>query len=101
MAQRPPARWLLSRLARHDLDELWDYIAANGGESRADGMIARIHRRLQSLAEQPYSGRSRDELRPGWRSAVVQPYVIYYRTTAAGVHVLRVLHGRRDLDALL
>jgi plasmid stabilization system protein ParE len=76
MAQRPPARWFLSRQAQRDLDVVWDYIAEHGGASRADGLIDRVHRRLQSLAERPYSGRSRDELRPGWRSAVVQPYVI-------------------------
>jgi toxin ParE1/3/4 len=96
-----PARWYLSRRARQDLDEAWDHIAGEAGETRADTLIDRIARRLDVLAEYPYSGRNRDDLRRGWRSAVARPFVIYYRVTLAGVYVLRVLRGRRDQGAIL
>jgi toxin ParE1/3/4 len=96
-----PARWYLSRRAQRNLDEAWDYIATEAGAARADVVIDRIIRRIEALADFPYSGRSRDDLRRGWRSAVARPYVIYYRVSPSGVYVLRVLHGRRDQDASL
>jgi plasmid stabilization system protein ParE len=34
--------------------------------------------------------------RPGIRFVVVEPYAIFYRTTADAVIVLRILHLRRD-----
>ena len=46
----------------------------------------------------PLSGRRRDEIRPGLRSAVVHPYLVFYalNDVARVVTVVRVIHGSRD-----
>jgi toxin ParE1/3/4 len=46
-------------------------------------------------------GRPRDDLAPGLRSFVVSPYVIYFRPAGDTIEVLRVLHGRRDIDTIM
>lgn len=50
------------------------------------------------LAEYPYSGTARPELQPGLRSRPVGNYVIFYRPQADGIEVVRVLHGRQEVE---
>lgn len=48
----------------------------------------------------PYAGRQRDELRSGYRSFPIGEYLVLYRITSPGVHIMHVVHGRRDIIAL-
>jgi toxin ParE1/3/4 len=84
--------------ARGDLTEIWNYIAADN-ETRADAFVDLIDQKFQALAGYPNLGRSRDELEEGLRSLPVGSYVIFYRAIPAGVEIVRVLHGSRDLNA--
>jgi len=34
------------------------------------------------------------------RSIVARPYVVFYRLNEDSVQIVRVLHGRRDIDAV-
>jgi toxin ParE1/3/4 len=52
------------------------------------------------LEEYPFAGRSRDEIRPGLRSVVASPHVVFYRVTDGVAEVVRVLDGRQDLDEI-
>jgi toxin ParE1/3/4 len=85
-------------LARSDLSEIWDYIAADN-ETRADAFVDLIDQKFQALADHPNLGRSRDELEEGLRSFPVGKQVIFYRVIPEGVEIVRVLHGSRDLNA--
>jgi toxin ParE1/3/4 len=89
----------LSSRARRDLIEIWRYIA-NENESAADRFIDFITRRFKLLGENPYAGRSRDELRPGYRSFPVGQYVVFNRVSESRVQIMHVLHGKRDIGAL-
>jgi len=86
--------------ARGDLTEIWNYIAADN-ETRADAFVDLIDQKFQALSNHPNLGRSRDELEEGLRSFPVGNYVIFYRAIPAGVEIIRVLHGSRDLNAIL
>jgi len=88
----------VSGRARRDLIEIWRYIA-NDSESAADRFIDLITQRFRLVGENPYAGRSRDELRPGYRSFPVGQFVVFYRLSESGVEIMHVLHGKRDLDA--
>ncbi len=53
------------------------------------------------LAGFPYVGRARDnDFGPGCRGVAVGEYVIIYCVENEDVLILRVVHGRRDLEAL-
>lgn len=86
-------------LARSDLSEIWDYIAADN-ETRADAFVDLIDRKIQALAGQPNMGRARDELAEGLRSFPVGRHVIFYRVVPHGIEIVRILHGSRDLNAI-
>ena len=94
-------RYRLSPLAELDLEEIWLYVAQDRGVASADRLIDEIARRLWLLATHPDAGRARDDIAPGLRSFPVKSYVLYYRTSDQGVLVARVLHGKRDQEAVL
>jgi toxin ParE1/3/4 len=67
----------------------------------ATRLIDAITSRFLFLARFPYLGRARDEdFGAGSRSASVGEYVILYCIDGQDVLILRVVHGRRDLEAL-
>ena len=88
--------------AECDLSETWSYIATESGSIEvADGVVDSISGRYLLLASFPYMGRSRDEdFGVGSRSFAVGDYVIVYTLEGDDILVLRVVHGRRQIEAL-
>ena len=85
-----------------DLDDIWLYVARESGSiDVANRLIDAITDRFVSLASFPLMGRSREaDLGPGYRSLPVGEYVIVYCVENQDVLILRVVHGRRQLEAL-
>jgi toxin ParE1/3/4 len=94
-------RVVWSTEANNDLEQIWTYLARNASVERADYQAARIVEACGLLSEWPRSGRARDEVVPGLRSVAAEPYVVFYRTGDARVEIVRVLDGRRDIEAVL
>jgi toxin ParE1/3/4 len=86
--------------AEQDLFDIWAYLAAEASARTAEKYLRDIDRACQRIRIRPLSGRSRNEVMPGLRSVLVPPYVVFYRVTDFTVGIVRVVHGRRDLDAL-
>jgi toxin ParE1/3/4 len=88
--------------AEADLDDIWLYVAkASASMDVATRVVDSITSRFAFIASFPYVGRARDEdLGAGSRSFVVGEYVIVYCVEGADVLILRVVHGRRDREAL-
>ena len=88
--------------AERDLDDIWYYIAKESGSVEiANGLIDSITDRFFLLSSFPHIGQVRDEdFGPGCRSFAVGEYVIVYCIEAEDVLVLRIAHGRRNLEAL-
>jgi toxin ParE1/3/4 len=85
-----------------DLDDIWLYVARESGSIEiANRLIDTITNRFFTLARFPFMGRSREEdFGSGHRSLAVGEYVIVYCVENQEVHILRVVHGRRQLEAL-
>jgi toxin ParE1/3/4 len=85
-----------SQQAEADLLELWLYVARNNVDA-ADEVLDTIERACALLATQPLMGRARPELAADVRSFPCSSWVLFYIPAADGIHVVRVLHGARDL----
>jgi toxin ParE1/3/4 len=92
----------LSSRAEADLDDIWYYVAKQSGSIEiANWLIESISDRFLVLAKSPHLGRARDEdFGHGTRSFAVGDYVIVYCLNDEDVLILRVVHGRRDIEAL-
>jgi toxin ParE1/3/4 len=92
----------LAPQAAADLNDIWYYVAIESGSvETADRFVDSITERFLLLASYPYLGRPReDDLGIGLRSFPVGDYVIVYLVEDKEVFILRVVHGRRDMDEL-
>ncbi|MBH5401230.1 type II toxin-antitoxin system RelE/ParE family toxin [Bradyrhizobium sp. CNPSo 4010] len=90
-------RFRKSPQADVDLDSIWDFIASHSVRS-ADKQIARIGEIFEMLLGNPLAGRERPDLRIGLRSFPVGNYVIFYVPLPDGVEIIRVMHGRQDIN---
>jgi plasmid stabilization system protein ParE len=94
--------YVLSPLAAADLHAIEDYIAERSGNARAELVIDRIYRSLANLSYLPRSGRAAMRRELGLRTFSISPWLVLYEILPGfdGVHVLRVVDGRRDLETL-
>jgi toxin ParE1/3/4 len=67
----------------------------------ANDQIRKIEDACRILLEWPLAGQARDNIIPGLRTVVAPPYILFYRTNESAIEVIRVLDGRRDIDAIL
>lgn len=89
-----------SESAKQDLRDIWRGLAEYSGLAFADSTLANIESKFRLLAQFPSSGRMRDELLVGLRSYPAGDFVIFYRILETTVEVVRILHGRRDIDVI-
>jgi toxin ParE1/3/4 len=90
----------ISSRAQEDLEEIWDFIAEDNPDA-ADRFNDLLLEKFKILGRQPKIGRLRKELGPALRSFAVGHYIIFYRQIPKGVDIFRVLHGARDIEAIL
>lgn len=86
-------------LAESDLSDIYLYIAEDNPLA-AEKLLRAIGATCELLADRPGMGRERPELGSGVHSFPVGNHAIFYKPTATGIVVLRVLHGARDISAV-
>lgn len=88
-----------SRQARGDLKSIVEKITEHNPQA-AERMRRLLSEKAFSLSEHPERG-ARLIGHPTARRLVVRPYLIIYRLDPTMVRILRILHGKRDIGALL
>lgn len=87
--------------AEEDLEEIAAYIAADSVDV-ALRVVDEIHQTMRNIARRPGIGHRRDDLADeSLRVIAVYSYLIIYRSESRPIQVLRVLHGARNLAAIL
>ena len=96
-AHKRPVIW--SPEAESDLADIWSYYRDVAGAQAAEGKSLRaISKACLLLEEHALVGRARDEIRPGLRSVLVSPHVVFYRVSGETAQIVRILDGRRDIE---
>jgi plasmid stabilization system protein ParE len=91
----------LTHSARRDLEKIYDYIAEDSLQA-AGRMIDRFTAAFRKLAETPGLGHFREDLtREPFRFWAVGSYLVLYRPATHPLEILRVIHGARDVRAIL
>lgn len=98
-------RFTVSPEAQKDLDQIHAHISGDNPDA-ADRVLEAALATFEALAKMPGMGRPRTFKHSGlsglrsFRAEGFRNYLIFYRPAAAGVEIVRVLHGARDLDQL-
>lgn len=87
----------LSQEADKDLEDIFDYTADQFGTVQAIIYVEEFDAVFMRLSSDPSMGRERTDIRPGVRSFVKGSHLIFYRQTANGIRIVRVLHASRDV----
>ena len=92
---------VLSADADLDLDDIWEYIAADSVDA-ADRWVAKLFHAFEALAETPGMGHKRADLTEHpvlfWP---VGAYLVIYRATREAVEIIAVTQGSRDIPSFL
>ncbi len=91
---------VFSRKAELDLEDIADYIAADNPR-RAASFVRELRERCFALSTLPGSARPFPHLGPDAHILLYQNYVILYRNLPQHVSIERVVHGARDILALI
>lgn len=80
-----------------DLDEIWEYIAADNIDA-ADEVLGDVHSTLRTLVASPHIGHRRLDLtgRPLRFHPVRDDYLIAYTPDESPLWIVAVIHGRRN-----
>lgn len=90
------AEYRLTPAAETDLERIWRYTARQWDVEQANRYIDLMTKAFAQLAEQPKTASSCDDIRPGYRRRNVERHMIYFRITAYGIAIVRILHDRMD-----
>lgn len=93
-------RLAFTPLAEQDLEAIADYVAADN-PARALSFARELRAQCQRIALNPRGYRLRPELGDGIRSCAHGRYVIFFESDPDAVLIVRILHGARDLPAVL
>ncbi|TCP58552.1 toxin ParE1/3/4 [Rhodovulum bhavnagarense] len=85
-----------TRDAERDLIDIFLYGIEHFGPAQAERYAKTLYAKIEMAAEHPDFGADYGFVVEGVRRYVAVSHTIYYRSTEAGILVLRVLHGRMD-----
>ncbi len=89
-------RFVLHPEAYADLNEIWEYVAADNLDA-ADRLLDEIYESITSVLRFPHQGHTRSDLTSQpLRFQVVRDYVIAYAPDEKPLAVIAILHGRRS-----
>jgi len=83
-----------SPLAENDLLNIWQYSYEKWGANKAGEYLLQLNSGMQELANNPLLGKSREIVRPSYRSIQINRHVIYYKVQNDVIDIIRVLHER-------
>lgn len=95
-------RYIFTETAAADLDAVWDRIALDSPDA-ADRVVDEILAECERIGREPGIGHTREDLvskRPikFWG---LYKYLILYRVDRTPIEVLAIVHGARDVEALM
>lgn len=86
--------------SRLDLLDIGDFIAKDS-PANARRFVSKLIDQCKRIGRAPLGYVSREDLAPGLRMAALDRYVIFFRVLDGVVRIERVLHGARNLPAVL
>ncbi|MGX1742375.1 type II toxin-antitoxin system RelE/ParE family toxin [Bosea sp. NPDC055353] len=91
------ASYRLSPLAVADLERIWSWTARRWSTEQAESYHAGLVAAFDGLSRGRKEGRAVD-VRGGYFKYAVGSHLIFYRLSAIGVDVIRILHQRMDVE---
>jgi len=95
------ASFRLTAKAKADLRAIGRYTQKTWGREQRNRYLALLDGSFRDLANNPWKGRSCDDIRPGYRKLPVGRHLIFYRQAEDAIAIIRILHERMDIETHL
>lgn len=94
--------FILTQKARDDLLAIGRYTRRQWGKAQQIRYLTQLDSAFHDLADKPDLGRACDDIREGYFKYGVGKHLIFYRRTGKGrIEIVRILHGRMDIEQRL
>ncbi len=87
--------------AKDDLKKLWHNGFEMWGDNQASVYLMQLDASMKRLCNFPHIGKSRDNIRAGYRSIRVNKHLIYYQIIDQTIAIIRILHERMEPENYL
>lgn len=79
-----------------ELEKIWLYTFEEWGVEQADTYIRSLIARFDWLAKNPYAGKPRDDVKPGYYSFPEGMHVVFYTRDGKGIDIIGIPHQSMD-----
>ncbi|MBE0648415.1 MAG: type II toxin-antitoxin system RelE/ParE family toxin [Bacteroidales bacterium] len=96
-------KYLISHLARQDLENIWLYTFENWSADQADRCFNLIMDEIEYISSKPDSGYDYSQVRKGSLRSRIKSHFLFYRINKKKnlVEIIRILHQRMDIESRL
>jgi toxin ParE1/3/4 len=92
-------RFLISKKANQDIEDIWLYTYENWSLEQADRYYNLILDEIEFIADNFESGKAVDHIKKGYRTSRVKSHIIFYRKSGKNiVEIVRVFHQKMDIE---
>jgi toxin ParE1/3/4 len=89
-------KYVLSKSAEEDLIQIYIAGAQDFGLEQAQRYHQKLQQAFEFLAENPFAGPRRPELKPAIRIHPIGVHIVLYTVRDNDIYILRMRHGRED-----
>jgi toxin ParE1/3/4 len=91
------ANYVIRQQAEQDLEEIWLYSMQQWGIRQADSYVGSLLSRFSWLAENPYSGKHRADIKTGYYCFPEGRHLVFYKLTGTGIDIIGIPHQQMDV----
>ena len=91
------ANYRLTPRAAEDLDAIADFTIQTWGLDQLETYLRSLNSRFEWLAENPFAGRERNDVHPGYRSFPEGSHIIFYMVSDDHVDIIGIPHKSMDI----
>jgi toxin ParE1/3/4 len=91
--------YFFSQLAVKDLNEICEFIGQTNIKA-ASKLFDTIREKCKLVSGFPNMGKDYSEILSNLRGFIVDDYIVFYYPLENGIEIVRVVYGKRDLNAV-
>lgn len=91
--------YFFSELAVQDINEICEFMGKRNIKA-ASKLFDAIRQKCKLVSNFPNMGKDYSWIVPALRGFIVDDYIVFYYPREDGIDIVRVVYGKRDLEAL-
>ena len=93
-------KYKLTPTAISQLKEIANHTELEWGVAQRNKYMRELYDCFQLLAQNPYIGKDRSEIKPRYRSIALGSHVVFYIVADLHIEIIGIPHAREDMDSV-